>query len=178
MCVKSVPVVRNYHFFENVAFIFASDTITGMPKNAYATQTTDSTSDDCQGRRRADSLVKAFPVFATSLGPSRPMNSMLRLKSSTAFPNHMRTTRNAVMPMKKPRKPIQAEIRWNMGFSRDAAIFSPNLWRKEINVKVKKNIMEKTRATAMNAGDPAGGESSSSVGAPLGMTERSNRIVQ
>ena len=45
-----------------------------------------------------DSLVNAFPVAAISFGPCSPCDMMLALKSSTAFPNHMRVIRKAVSP--------------------------------------------------------------------------------
>lgn len=60
----------------------------------------------------------------------------------------------------KPRTPIQAEIRWIMGFSKVADTLSPILCRKDVNVNVKKNNAEKDSATAMKTGvDGAGGDS-------------------
>ena len=45
-----------------------------------------------------DSLVNPFPVDAISCGPCWPCDAMLELKSSTAFPNHMRMMRKEVSP--------------------------------------------------------------------------------
>ena len=49
-------------------------------------------------KRKMDSLVNAFPVSAISCGPFWPCDMILALKSSTAFPNHMRIIRKAVSP--------------------------------------------------------------------------------
>lgn len=81
--------------------------------------------------------------------------------------------RKDVIPIKKPKKPIHAEIRWIMGLSRVVENFSPNLWRKEVKVKMKKNTIENVRETAMNTGVLAGGAVSKSAGACLGRTDKS-----
>jgi len=99
--------------------------------------------------------------------------AILALKSWTAFPNHMRIIRKDVTPMRKLKKPSQADIRCTIGFSRAVFNFGAILWRKEIRVNRTKNTKENATATEMNAaGDPAGGESNR-VGAFPGKTERS-----
>lgn len=92
------------HYFVARTWNLVSETTTGMAKNAYATQI----------------IVNAFPIVAITWGPLLPWPWTLWLKSSAAFPNHIKMTRVDPRPIKNAKIPIHAETRCSMGFSQIA----------------------------------------------------------
>jgi hypothetical protein len=70
----------------------------------------------------------------------------------------------------KPKTPVQAEKFCITGFSKTAPPL-PILWRKEMRVKVKKNVVENARAMETNTALAEEGAVSTSVGAFDGRTE-------
>lgn len=76
------------------------------------------------------------------------------------------------LPVMKPKRPIQAATRWNMGFS-NLAPNLPILWRRETRVNSMKKRTAKMSATAMKAGVAGVGEVSR-LGARPESTERSD----
>jgi len=128
----------------------------GTAKNAYATHT----------------MVKPFSMLARIWGPEDPAWRIAALKSSTAFPYHIRSTINAVIPIRKPNRPSHATARLSIGLSSLALSFSPNFARKETKVNKMTKIVENTREMAMNTGVDAVG-ALSNFGALAGKTERS-----
>jgi hypothetical protein len=73
--------------------------------------------------------------------------------------------------MRKPKRPIHAEKRWNPGFSNALPIL-PSLWRSETRVNDMKKRTVRMRESARNAGVAPVGEVRS-AGALPDRTERS-----
>ena len=111
-----------------------------------------------------DVLMKPLLVAAISFGAPEPSFRMSSLKSSTAFPNHMRMIRNDVMPtlesaknqktrmrsnepIRNPRSPIHAVARCTPGLSKPLPNL-PILPRNEVMVNMMKKMAVKARDTA------------------------------
>ena len=116
-----------------------------------------------------DSLTNPFPVCATKAGEFCPPCKTASLKSSTAFPNHIRITRKLVKPVMNPSRPIQAVVRCTPGLSTAALSLAGSFARRAERVKRKKNRIVKAMPTAMKAGVVAVG-AVTKLGAEVGST--------